>query len=75
VLNAGDGGNEPSHASLLDALTIRRAKGRLCTACTSRFAGDIAHSRWARSNILAAWARWKTASAIGSASPDARRDQ
>ena len=51
VLNAGDGRHEHPTQALLDALTIRRAKGRL-TGLTIAICGDIAHSRVARSNIL-----------------------
>ena len=50
VINAGDGAHEHPTQALLDALTIRRAKGKLkglkVTIC-----GDIANSRVARSNI------------------------
>ena len=50
VINAGDGSHEHPTQALLDALTIRRRKGRLdgllVTIC-----GDILHSRVARSNI------------------------
>ena len=51
VLNAGDGRHEHPTQALLDALTIRRAKGRLHRLCVA-ICGDIAHSRVARSNIL-----------------------
>ncbi len=51
VLNAGDGLHEHPTQALLDALTIRRAKGRL-HRLTVAICGDIAHSRVARSNIL-----------------------
>ena len=51
VLNAGDGRHEHPTQALLDALTIRRRKGRL-TRLTVAICGDIAHSRVARSNIL-----------------------
>ncbi len=51
VINAGDGGHEHPTQALLDALTIRRNKGRierlLVVIC-----GDILHSRVARSNII-----------------------
>jgi aspartate carbamoyltransferase catalytic subunit len=51
VINAGDGSHEHPTQALLDALTIRRNKGRLerliVTIC-----GDILHSRVARSNII-----------------------
>ena len=50
MINAGDGSHEhPTHA-LLDALTIRRRRGRL-DGLTVAICGDIAHSRVARSNI------------------------
>ncbi|WP_121062739.1 aspartate carbamoyltransferase catalytic subunit [Chachezhania antarctica] len=51
VLNAGDGRHEHPTQALLDALTIRRAKGRLHRLVIA-ICGDIAHSRVARSNIL-----------------------
>ncbi|MCC5960663.1 MAG: aspartate carbamoyltransferase catalytic subunit [Rhodobacteraceae bacterium] len=51
VLNAGDGKHEHPTQALLDALTIRRAKGRL-HRLTVAICGDIAHSRVARSNLL-----------------------
>ena len=51
VLNAGDGRHEHPTQALLDALTIRRAKGRLHRLRIA-ICGDIAHSRVARSNIL-----------------------
>jgi aspartate carbamoyltransferase catalytic subunit len=51
VLNAGDGRHEHPTQALLDALTIRRAKGRLQRLVVA-ICGDIAHSRVARSNIL-----------------------
>src|SRR5436305_11210183 len=51
VINAGDGAHEHPTQALLDALTIRRNKGRIerlvVTIC-----GDILHSRVARSNII-----------------------
>jgi aspartate carbamoyltransferase catalytic subunit len=51
VINAGDGAHEHPTQALLDALTIRRNKGRIegliVTIC-----GDILHSRVARSNIM-----------------------
>ena len=50
VLNAGDGSHEHPTQALLDALTIRRAKGRLHRLSVA-ICGDIAHSRVARSNI------------------------
>ena len=51
VLNAGDGRHEHPTQALLDALTIRRRKGRL-HRLNIAICGDIAHSRVARSNIL-----------------------
>ncbi|MEM1343384.1 MAG: aspartate carbamoyltransferase catalytic subunit [Pseudomonadota bacterium] len=51
VLNAGDGRHEHPTQALLDALTIRRRKGRL-HRLTIAICGDIANSRVARSNIL-----------------------
>jgi len=51
VLNAGDGTHEHPTQALLDALTIRRAKGRLHRLSIA-ICGDILHSRVARSNIL-----------------------
>jgi len=51
VLNAGDGSHEHPTQALLDALTIRRRKGRL-EGLTVAICGDILHSRVARSNIL-----------------------
>ncbi|TMM55522.1 aspartate carbamoyltransferase catalytic subunit [Sulfitobacter sabulilitoris] len=51
VLNAGDGKHEHPTQALLDALTIRRAKGRLHRLSIA-ICGDIAHSRVARSNII-----------------------
>ncbi|GAA5077994.1 aspartate carbamoyltransferase catalytic subunit [Roseibacterium beibuensis] len=50
VLNAGDGRHEHPTQALLDALTIRRKKGRL-HRLNIAICGDIAHSRVARSNI------------------------
>ncbi len=51
VLNAGDGRHEHPTQALLDALTIRRSKGRL-HRLTIAICGDIAHSRVARSNMF-----------------------
>jgi aspartate carbamoyltransferase catalytic subunit len=50
VINAGDGSHEHPTQALLDALTIRRRKGRL-GGLTVAICGDILHSRVARSNI------------------------
>ncbi|QPC87625.1 aspartate carbamoyltransferase catalytic subunit [Mesorhizobium sp. NBSH29] len=51
VVNAGDGAHEHPTQALLDALTIRRAKGPLSKLIIA-ICGDIVHSRVARSNIL-----------------------
>lgn len=51
VINAGDGSHEHPTQALLDALAIRRRKGRL-SGLTVAMCGDIKHSRVARSNIL-----------------------
>jgi len=51
VINAGDGRHEHPTQALLDALTIRRAKGRI-HRLNIAICGDIAHSRVARSNLL-----------------------
>ena len=50
VINAGDGAHEHPTQALLDALTIRRSKGRI-EGLSVAICGDIAHSRVARSNI------------------------
>lgn len=50
VINAGDGRAEHPTQALLDALTIRRRKGKL-HGQTIVISGDVAHSRVARSNI------------------------
>jgi aspartate carbamoyltransferase catalytic subunit len=50
VINAGDGTHEHPTQALLDALTIRRHKGRL-EGLIVAICGDIAHSRVARSNM------------------------
>ncbi len=49
VVNAGDGTHEHPTQGLLDAFTIRRAKGKI-EGLTVAICGDIAHSRVARSN-------------------------
>ena len=51
VINAGEGQHEHTTQALLDALTIRRAKGRL-HRLNIAICGDISHSRVARSNML-----------------------
>ncbi len=50
VINAGDGSHAHPTQALLDALTIRRRKGRLA-GLTVAICGDILHSRVASSNI------------------------
>lgn len=50
VLNAGDGQHEHPTQGLLDALTIRSAKGEIAGLVIT-ICGDILHSRVARSNI------------------------
>ena len=51
VINAGDGAHEHPTQALLDALTIRRAKGSLEGQVVA-IVGDLEHSRVVRSNIL-----------------------
>ena len=51
VVNAGDGAHEHPTQALLDALTIRRARGKIARL-TVAICGDVRHSRVARSNIL-----------------------
>jgi aspartate carbamoyltransferase catalytic subunit len=51
VINAGDGAHEHPTQALLDALTIRRNKGRIA-GLTIAICGDVLHSRVARSNII-----------------------
>ena len=50
VINAGDGSHEHPTQALLDALTIRRRRGRL-EGLVVAICGDVLHSRVARSNI------------------------
>ncbi len=50
VINAGDGAHQHPTQALLDALTIRRNKGRI-SGLTIAICGDVRHSRVARSNI------------------------
>ena len=51
VINAGDGSHEHPTQALLDALTIRRNKGRIARLIVA-ICGDVLHSRVARSNII-----------------------
>ena len=64
VLNAGDGSHEHPTQALLDALTIRRAKGKL-QGLRVAICGDIVHSRVARSNILLLQAMGATVNLVG----------
>lgn len=50
VVNAGDGTGEHPTQALLDALTLRRRKGRI-EGLTVAICGDIRHSRVAGSNL------------------------
>jgi len=50
VINAGDGAHEHPTQALLDALTIRRHKGRIAGLKVA-IVGDVAHSRVVRSNV------------------------
>ena len=50
VVNAGDGQHEHPTQALLDALSMRRAFGRIAGLKVA-ICGDVAHSRVARSNI------------------------
>lgn len=50
VINAGDGQHEHPTQAILDALTIRRRKGKL-EGLRIALCGDVAHSRVARSNM------------------------
>jgi aspartate carbamoyltransferase catalytic subunit len=51
VVNAGDGAHEHPTQALLDALTIKRAKGTIGRLIVA-ICGDVLHSRVARSNIV-----------------------
>jgi len=50
VINAGDGQHEHPTQAVLDALTIRRRKGKL-EGLRIAICGDVLHSRVARSNL------------------------
>ena len=52
VVNAGDGMHQHPTQALLDAFTIRRAKGKDLRGLRVAICGDILHSRVARSNAL-----------------------
>lgn len=51
IINAGDGCHEHPTQALLDALTIKRRKGKIA-GLKIAICGDIKHSRVARSNAL-----------------------
>lgn len=51
VINAGDGQHEHPTQALLDALSMRRAFGRI-GGLTVAICGDVLHSRVARSNVM-----------------------
>ncbi|MEM0899072.1 MAG: aspartate carbamoyltransferase catalytic subunit [Pseudomonadota bacterium] len=51
VVNAGDGAHEHPTQALLDALTIKRHKGKIGGLVVA-ICGDVLHSRVARSNII-----------------------
>src|SRR3954463_5630894 len=51
VVNGGDGSHEHPTQALLDALTIRRRRGKLNGVLVA-ICGDVLHSRVARSNFL-----------------------
>jgi aspartate carbamoyltransferase catalytic subunit len=50
VINAGDGAHEHPSQAMLDALSMRRAFGRV-GGLTVAICGDVLHSRVARSNV------------------------
>jgi aspartate carbamoyltransferase catalytic subunit len=52
IVNAGDGKHEHPTQALLDVYTLHRRLGSL-DGCSIWIVGDVAHSRVARSNILA----------------------
>jgi aspartate carbamoyltransferase catalytic subunit len=64
VINAGDGTHEHPTQALLDALTIRRRKGRL-QGLVVAICGDVLHSRVARSNIHLLSAMGATVRVVG----------
>ncbi len=65
VVNAGDGMNEHPTQALLDLLTMRQKKGGL-HGLKVAIAGDIMHSRVARSNV---WALLKMGAQVSLAAP------
>jgi hypothetical protein len=74
VLNAGDGRHEHPTQALLDALTIRREKGRL-HRLTVAICGDIAHSRVGPLQHHALGQDGEPDPPDRPAHPDARRDR
>ena len=72
VINAGDGTHEHPTQALLDALTIRRRKGRL-EGLTVAICGDVLHSRVARSNIHLLTTMGSRVRVVGPADADAGR--
>ncbi|HEX3984400.1 MAG TPA: aspartate carbamoyltransferase catalytic subunit [Acidisoma sp.] len=64
VINAGDGMHEHPTQALLDALTIRRHRGKL-EGLTIAICGDVGHSRVARSNIHLLNAMGSTVRVVG----------
>ena len=65
VINAGDGMNEHPTQALLDLFTMRQKKGRI-EGLKVAIAGDILHSRVARSNL---WALSKMGAEVRLAAP------
>ncbi len=65
VVNAGDGMHEHPTQALLDAFTIRRARGSIAGMVVT-LAGDIAHSRVARSD---AWLLQKLGATVRFCAP------
>ncbi len=65
VVNAGDGMNEHPTQALLDLFTMRQQKGSL-NGLKVAIAGDVLHSRVARSNI---WALSKMGAEVRLAAP------
>jgi aspartate carbamoyltransferase catalytic subunit len=73
VINAGDGTNEHPTQALLDALTIRRRKGRI-EGVKVAICGDIRHSRVAGSNLRCLKALGADVRVVGPASLTWRDD-
>src|SRR3712207_5446594 len=73
VINAGDGQNEHPTQALLDALTIRRRKGRI-EGLKVAICGDIRHSRVAGSNLRSLKLLGAEVRAVGPESLLRRRD-